>query len=206
MEHHDYWLFETAVEHRIPVPFLVHPEVEVLFNKRSHGLNRRQLFTVLRSQFELGNFIAHQESRGDFIPTDGELWSSLEYVPINRRPASIYYGLTTAGGKVWERCVSPRWDRYISEAYGDDDGEIIAADEHIVAECLRWLPHVGIDVSRHSIVWDALTPWPATYWKSLPSGCRVQFQYRRNDEYDASPPPDAYDNLHVWFARPEWPG
>jgi hypothetical protein len=205
MQRDEYWLFETAVEYRIPVPCLVHPELEVLFNKPSHRLNRRQLFTVLRSQFDRGYFIAHQESRGDFIPTDDELCSSLERVPINRRETSICYGLTAAGGRLWEGCVSPRWDRYICEAYADDDGEIRAADKHVVTEYLRTLPHVGIDICPESIAWASLTPWPATYWKTLPLGCRVQFQYRETGSVDWSLVPDAYHRLHVWYSPPDWP-
>jgi RHS repeat-associated protein len=29
-----------------------------------------------------------------------------------------------------------------------------------------------------SITWTDIVPWPATYWKTLPHGYRVQFQYR----------------------------
>lgn len=206
MQRDEYWLFEMAVEYRIPVPCLVHPELEVLFNKPSHRLNRRQLFTVLRSQFDRGYFIAHQESRGDFIPANDELWSSLEHVPLNNRETSIYYGLTAAGGRLWEACVSPRWDRYICEAYADDVGEILAVDQHLVTEYLRTLPHVGIDICPESMAWASLTPWPATYWKTLPLGCRVHFQYRRTEYIDWSLVPDAYHKLHVWFSPPDWPG
>lgn len=203
MEYNEYWLFETAVETRIPIPCLVHPELDVLFNKPPHHLNRQQLFKVLRSQIDRGHFIAHQESRGDFIPSDDELWSSLEHVPIDRRLTSISYGLTSAGGSLWEACVSPKWNRYICEAYGDDDGEILAADRNLVSEYLALLPHVGINILPDSIAWDSLAPWPATYWKILPHGCRVRFQYWENENLDWSLVPDRYNEIRAWFSPPQ---
>jgi hypothetical protein len=94
------------------------------------------------------------------------------------RGTPVYYGLTAAGGAAWEEVARPDWDRYIDSSFGidPDEGEVICADP-ARAEGFVFSPYQEHPPLADSLRRDRLEPWPATYWKTLPSGHRIAFRY-----------------------------
>ncbi len=110
----------------------------------------------------------------------------------------LYFFLTEKGGKQWEFCSNPKWNKYfrrcihnwesVSEILRNNYippngstlccanrkiGEKIIAIEHLL-ERPQFIPYPIKD----SAIWETLTPWNPTYWKTLPCGYAVSYQVK----------------------------
>ena len=203
MDKDEYWLLDSVVESRCPLVWLVAKNAGEVLNKRDHGLNRDELISVLNSLFRRGDLLARRMEKSVekeiFIPTETEIEAALS------RRLSCTYGLTLQGGARWEEVSQPHWERYISDsAYLEpQEGEIIGSDRDLV-EQYDSLSHYNSEISAvpGSKRWDVLRPWQATYWKELPMGHRLRFEY---EWVERSPEPtdakiwERFKEIHNWY-------
>jgi hypothetical protein len=171
------WILETAFPVRIPLWMLVYPQIESLHNKPSHGLPPKPLAELLeRLNWDGVIFIEDQDGQRRLFSA-AEL---LQLLPVRTDDREHAYGLTEKGGARWEIEAQADWSRYLqdSELHGRDRPrvrEIVGGDrerfESYVSRGMVEMGHVPDPASERS---DVLTPWQATYWKTLPVGYRLR--------------------------------
>lgn len=203
MDKNEYWLLDSVVEKWDSLKSLVSDDIEGAFNKRSHGLNRDELVSVLDHLFQRGDLLARRReksvSKGFFIPTRREIEEALD------GRLNCFYGLTSQGGARWEEVSQPQWERYISSSvYAEpQEGETIGSDRALV-EQYELLSRYDSEVSviPGSEQWDVLRPWQATYWKELPLGHRLRFKYEWVERRPERPNPEIekwFKEIHNWY-------
>jgi hypothetical protein len=205
MTKEEYWLLDSVVYTEYPIEFLLDRNIELVFNRAGHGLTPGQLADVLYHLFHRGDMRAKNMARREphvvLPPTLSEIRSALA--------GKLYlsYGLTPRGGARWEAYSSPDWNRYIDAGYrsesGGGAGEISAGDRHLIEHNLELIAHVHkISVLSNSERWDIITPWQATYWKTLPNAHRVRFRYTDNEAatltYDEAKLAE-WERLSQWY-------
>lgn len=214
MTYGEYWLFEAVVEGQEPLSFLMHPNMELLYNRPGHNLDRADLIGILRKHFDLGNLTASQEGCGDFIPTPSELDEALRYValPVEDLLKTCYYALTAKGGHLWETVAQPNWSRYIcaklggmEDSEGTELGDITSTDRDRVERYASGLQYLEYHIAPSSLRWERVAPWEATYWKTLPEGHRLQFRYKFDEsvaDWDWDCVPKWFLDFDRWYTRP----
>jgi len=204
------WLLESAVPFFIPLTFLAMSDEEIglQFNHPSHHMTRDELLRTLSSLFIRGELVGKQEALGEHVPTAEQVDKAL--VPPVRRPnggvawgrgtdAPLCYGLSQAGAARWERMAEPDWERYFEDMWPEENTcEVVAGSQHRLDEVLRSTRELwDIEPVGNGIEQDVLTPWEATYWKTLPAGYRARFhhQYTRYRGRGSAP---EYRRLRRW--------
>lgn len=206
----EYWLLNAVVEVSCPLTFLDTPHIEVLFNKASHGLSRDRLIATLTEMFELGWITAHRHTVGsdDDQELDRLSAQSIESAlneapPVKRLKTSpcTFYRLTPLGASVWEEFAAPDWNRYLSLCLPfSGSGEYIGATEWRLRKYLDLVHHLDIQVHPATVAWDVVQPFEATYWKTLPLGYRVSFEFERTESLaDWSKVPHEVMSLQLWY-------
>ncbi len=173
MDNAAYWLLTSVVELKYPISILVSENIELHFNRESHGLHHQELMSLLNKLFQ-HNYLSAcvQGSSCDFTPTTEQVAAAL------RGEASLYYGLTLKGGALWEDLSKPQWDLYIVESRdGEGTVEIASANRDLVEECLSLEIDRGYQVDTKTAKWSTQIPWQATYWKLLDKGYVVSLRY-----------------------------
>ena len=101
----------------------------------------------------------------------------------------MYYCLTEKGGSIWEAFAAPEWNRFIDESYGRDEetlqdniGCLISANEELLINYFEHGDLGEFPAHRDKVKWDIFKPWNATYWKTIPVGHRVRFEYVEGHE------------------------
>lgn len=220
LEPSEYWLLESSVDAWVPLHLLVRPNVNEVFNKCSHGLDRSQLLGVLLTLFDKNLIVGktwHKES--SFRPTEAQVNAALNIEGAGDAEGGILYGLTPLGGRVWEEYAKPDWDRFISHGWdatskvfqeGGESKEV--EEEEICAARREWVEIfslvaglMGHRILPGSVVWEELRPWHATYWKTLPVGYRIRYQFVARDAGGSWAEVMAlYAKLKNWFSPPNW--
>jgi hypothetical protein len=194
MDKSEYWLLDSVIEAWCPLVWLASEDIEGSFNKRSHGLKRGELVTVLNRLFHRGYLLAKQND-AEFVPAQADIEDALD------GRLDCLYGLTSQGGARWEEVSHPQWERFITAwVYADpQEGEIVGSNRQLVEE-YDSLSHYVWDISVHadSRRWDVLQPWQATYWKTLPLGNRVRFSF---DWVERSPESKTDARVSEWLTR-----
>lgn len=164
--------------------------LEIDFNRPGHGLNERELmetFVDLSSNDLVSCDLYRGSAFGDPKPEPEKCMLDLETLKSLLDPEnhdlSIYYGLTKKGGALWESITSPDWTLYISASattFDDEsdtdmwkcraEGSDRALIERFISES-----SIAIPLDPGASVWTELSPWQATYWKTLPHGYRVDY-------------------------------
>ncbi len=197
----EYWLLETAVELREPLCFVYGDEVDVMFNKPSHGLQRDALLDAIESLFLRGLVEASRigNDTQTFSMSREEIEVALDAPgPVKKTSSGpientrcIFYQLTAAGGAAWESFAQPDWTKFIfSDPYyhPDDVGKRTSSycvDKRLLEAYLQGLHYVDTIVDLESIVWSVQQPWHPTYWKELPS-CHCASYCIKSEDYDSS--------------------
>src|SRR5215210_6213459 len=132
MNKNEYWLLNSAVEAWYPLALLVCDNLEEVFNREHHGLERDELVNVLAELFEGGDLLAKRVEKFTekeiFTPTRAEIEAALD------GRVRCLYGLSSHGGARWEEVSRPQWERYITAyVYGDPmEGRVIGSDRQLV--------------------------------------------------------------------------
>jgi hypothetical protein len=186
----EYWILLHVVENGFSLSDLGNEDDYFfgLYAKRGHGLKLFELIEVLSELFnrkwlEAFDFDIQKkifENKPYYLTKDeivryyGELIQNKALIDKD-----IYYRLTIEGGQAWESFASPQWNKYIvPKIYGSTKAEVYAVDKYRIINYFDILNHSGGQYDLNSIEFKEVIPWQATYWKELPSGYHVQFEYK----------------------------
>ena len=210
----EYWILETVVKYQLRVCDLIYRDLELLLNKREHGLTRKSLIETFHRLLSSGLIYAKNKTTG-FISTYQQIELALDepkskdFHPLDLEKITCY-GLTQEGGTQWEAFAAPNWQKYIAGGWGyqfsDEDEygwELICADKawlESYIEALCYHDHDYKEVISESVAWDYVTPWQATYWKQLDGGHRIRFQDQAKTELDFIQPPSLESFYRGWYA------
>lgn len=209
----EYWLLETVVEQKWEICALIWSELEIVLNKKGHGLTRASLVETFHRLLSSGLIYAKNEATG-FISTPEQIERALDEIesrrvdPVNEKEFT-YYGLTQEGGAQWEAFAAPDWRKYIDggfhfpeeSEYEYEIWEVIGVDKSRVE---KWIEstcsHVNTEVILASVEWDYIAPWQATYWKQLEGAYRVRFQGQEDTQEYSTPPSSVAYFDSIWYA------
>lgn len=202
------WVLEYVVETRYPVDWFgvaTDSEFKRLTNGELAGLQVDELREALvrlasAGMVEVGNSTA---SGWHAVPSLDE--PALRAAITGSSP--LTFGLTPLGGNRWESLAHPDWGRYVRARYARSlGGEVIAQDRDLAESWIRWHQFYppGFVAVPGSLVAGEIVPWQATYWKNLPCGWRITFQYEWvSDRSEPIPEASAYfARIHNWYASP----
>jgi len=189
MNKFEYWFLDTAVEMIIGVSWIIPDQQYGLLgiNRAPLNLSITEIAHILYSLFQQGDLLAFGPSDTDdfdliekFAPSLSEIEDALE------EKFPLAYFLTPQGGEKWESVSKPKWEQYYIWTQGFDvidEGQLICANREIAEKLLASSHLFSYGNCRNYIipgtqVWEILTPWTATYWKTLPIGYYVCYQKR----------------------------
>jgi hypothetical protein len=183
----EYWLLNLVVEAACPIGFLDVDDPVALFNKTGHGLDRKRLIPVIvdmlnQRWIEAGRML-ESTKWGTLAPA--AIVAALDEPPPRQGTSRTCYRLTPTGGAIWEAFAAPAWSDFIQFRQGEE-AIIVGATESRVRRYLELLPGDGIVPISETVRWEHFSPWKATYWKTLESGCEVRFDFTTE-----SPPSDS---------------
>jgi len=156
-------------------------DLETMYNRPSHGLDRRALVQTLEGLFQAGLIECTGPDGTPVGPiSDAFLRSALD---DNRWS----YWLTPKGGAAWESFGRPDWNRFINEESFYETGTCILTgmSRERLEEYVSALAIVEDLPDRGSPVFRELVPWQAAYWKTLPNGWRATI--RRPNAHEPRP-------------------
>ena len=196
MDRDTYWLLDAAATSYVPLELLtLEHKVTIVWNKPWHGMGEERLLQALNTSFVEGDLVALAgEDEGPdelFVPTMEEVKAAF----ARTAGRYIYYGLTAQGGARWEQASAPRWDRFVDTLRDQEEGEITATTRELAGRYLASQAHDGIEIVAGSEQWQVLTPWPATYWKSLETGHKITFRYQEQTREEREPKPAWVEDL-----------
>lgn len=205
MDANEHWLLDSVVEQRHQIALLTMENVEAIFDRPKHGMDRDGVIATLNRLFSLGLLSAFSEERGEFSPTPGEVVAALD------SELDADYGLTAMGGAVWAEVAVPDWNRYVDGVFGGSDaegefdsiarervGEFLCADKEYLQKFMESIHYRGIVVHGPSLKWDTVSPWQALYWKELPSAHRARFVGMFAPECPEEKIPEEYRGMGKW--------
>jgi hypothetical protein len=198
----EYWLLNCVVEAGCPVKFLVSDDIEELFNKRGHLMERQRLIETLCELHSRGWIKSDRGEIPVLLDSDQIEAALVEEFDSKRDDQGVYFRLTEEGGAAWERFAAPRWDRYLRTrlSFSKSTGAISGATKWRVEKYLSLVHHLGTIVDPNSIVRQVLAPYQATYWKTLPIGYRVEYRYSKHHEQrDWERVPHSLMSLQRWY-------
>ncbi len=181
----EYWLLQTVVEWACPLAFLdatkyqERHDIEEMFNKPGHGLNHDDLVEVL-IQLVGERLIEGIRDERPIVLDRQMIVAALAEPTPRHNPSCTYYQLTQEGGEVWQAFAAPDWSLLVTEELDDDTriGTLTGMTSWRVEKYLRYLDMLQCELDLRSIRVEEVGPWAATYWKTLPHGHRVHFQWR----------------------------
>lgn len=174
----EYWLLNQVVEAACPISFLDTKDPVALFNKSGHGLDRERLIRVIVAMLNHGWIEAARMPElaewGTLAPA--AVVAALDEPPPRQGTSGTCYRLTPTGGAIWEAFAAPTWSRYIQFRQGEE-AIIFGATESRVRKFFELIHGGGIIPISETVRWEHFSPWQATYWKTLESGCEVRFGF-----------------------------
>ena len=209
MDRHERWILDVAVEARTRLRALVGPNVEAYFNRQHHGLGTGAVVEVLQGLLRQGAIGVFQAGGEPVKDGEAALRDLLHDDHEGNPDAGSYYGLTSLGGATWETFAHPKWSRYIGASFGTGpaEAEVICADPDRLNGYV-FSKYQTFHALPGTIRRDRVEPWPATYWKVLPLGYRMRYEYEPDE-----PIPEGCDSSYLtragawhkefneWFTR-----
>jgi hypothetical protein len=202
-----YWLLDLVWGNKFPLSILTCDNLTHVVNRSvSHGLNSAELVNIIELLFEEGMLVADlYENPNDFAVAIHPSKQDIEDAIVGK--LEIHYGLSAQGGEYWETVCKPNWKFFITGWTHDDIASFSGSDRSVVEQYLLILPYrVQQQVVHGSDSWEHQTPYPATYWKALPSGWRVTFKVGDSDmALDIEMPPNYQEmsnQIDNWYTNP----
>ncbi len=198
MDRAEYWILDAAVEGMWALGTLKPDIVQMAFNRPGHGLSYDALIGLLDRLFQRGDLVADRVGRLNWedshlsVPTREEIVDLLAVVG----GPDVWYGLTAQGGARWEAVSAPDWERFSDCWWGDPDWWGAVSADHLRVEQYLSSAKVQSRIVPGSELWEVVTPWQATYWKTLPIGHKVSFRITKPKRLMpwAEPAADWYKN------------
>ncbi|EPX59579.1 hypothetical protein D187_002740 [Cystobacter fuscus DSM 2262] len=188
-------------ELRTCLSMLLGPEVALALNlRRGHGLSFEALHEKLVSLSERDLIQVYSVENEQQVMLACEDFGRALAESRPRGSDTFAYQLTARGGATWEHYARPDWSRYLTAWSSLEPREcVIEANSREAAEAEYRLHEV--DGSGHQPVaeskrGEALVPWQATYWKVLPTGYRLR--------YDWVPRPAGFSGRKPLPGRKRW--
>jgi hypothetical protein len=218
MEQSRYWLLDLVCTSTFPLSILIQDELAMIVNKsEGHGLNRAELVSTLQQLFEEGILKAYSYENSGILPMAANLKIEDIEDAISGN-LNIYYGLTSFGGEQWEKLSKPNWDFYVT-GWNPDWNFVASSQEYqeevffygsnrqVLERYLLLLQYkLNIDILSDSKIWEAQIPFLVRYWKTLPSGWRINCRIKKTDRYLGIEMPSEYirlkDRVENWYTNP----
>ena len=196
MDRDTYWLLNAAATDYVPLELItLEYNVTMVWNKPWHCMDEERLLHALHISFiegDLRAMVGEDEGPDElFVPTMEEVRAAF----ARTGGRYIHYGLTAQGGARWEQASALRWDRFVDTWRDLEEGEITATTRELAGRYLASEAYHGIGIAEGSELWQELTPWPATYRKSLKTGHRVSFRYHEQTREEREPKPAWVEDL-----------
>ena len=213
----EYWLLETAVVSGIPFCFLPYEHysgrmtLDAMFNKTGHGLRQAELLETLVGLVNDGLIVASADGERIWAPQRDEIAQALvTWIEYSKYRDRVCYRLTAKGAAVWEAFAAPDWELFLDESRWSDAGEMHTVHavskprlQSYLEDRAALLSRTGIEISNLQI--EELTPFEATYWKTLPQGFKAT--YHLPEPPDDAPSRDTVEWLadcQLMTIRDEW--
>ncbi|QSQ22433.1 hypothetical protein JY651_46195 [Pyxidicoccus parkwayensis] len=175
-----FWFLDAVIEMGENLAVLKSPRIEEILNRRTHGLGERELVEQIASLCQSGLIEVKNDDGVRVCSLDDVDRAFAESRCEPRHYSGFWYSLTPAGGAAWESVTHPDWSCYLSHWTRREEVCIEAATrERAVEEFNRASTdpaHVPVPGSYRETL---LEPWEATYWKTLPSGVRIQYAWTK---------------------------
>jgi hypothetical protein len=173
-----FWFLDEVVESGVNLAVLRSPRIEEILNRRTHGLGDNELVEFLASLCQAG-LIEVKNKEGVRACTLHEVERAFAQSGcVPRHYSGFWYSLTPVGGAAWESVTHPEWSRYTDYSMGLSDIRIEAGSRERAheeyAQASTDPAHVPVPGSYEE---SLLQPWAATYWKTLPTGFRIQYAW-----------------------------
>jgi hypothetical protein len=187
MDIFEYWFLDSAIEEVIVCNWIIPDEHGVIhLNRINHGLSFEETAIVLNRLFRQGDLLAGFGSDFDdvtYYPINGFTPSLEETIDALENKLYMCYFLTQQGGNRWESASSPNWNKFFVGFTGSEESDLYSANRDLLAEYLKVCHLISYGSSRYlpiseTVIWEELSPWNATYWKSFPLGYRLRFKRR----------------------------
>lgn len=180
MDKPDYDLLDIVVEHPYAVDWLSMPQedFELALNRGHHGLSIDELAIRLYNLYHIGDIIFYDTHKKTGILEPLVLLTMAHIQEALNGHLALGYALSMQGGNTWEKITHPRWAQYI-EVCGsfNNRSTVTAASKAVVQSYIDLFPYIQNEeaVVAHSVTWEIVRPWRATYWKTLPEAYSAQF-------------------------------
>jgi hypothetical protein len=197
----EFWLLDIAIQECVPIADLISGDAAAGLNLRDHQCTPEELADGLERLFAdrlISSYRHGGRHRRRFL-TRPEIEVELRRPKLapapddplqlgDRHPDETYYRLTLAGGAAWEAFARPDWNYFVDgvgTTVGNENlcdppypcrGYAISPSRRIVEQYLSLARYIGHEVDHASIRWDIVSPWKATYWKTLPKAHRVRYK------------------------------
>ncbi|NJP06976.1 MAG: hypothetical protein HC837_15830 [Chloroflexaceae bacterium] len=212
MNNIEYWLLDVVVTRYYPLYILTAPNVAAILNRKyvyGQGLSYSILVDAVGRLFLQG----YIQLAWWHVPL--HTWMPMTDLNSSRSTieaalqgeTEVNYGLTGKGGAAWEAKLHPNWQKYKDEDVSSEPGNIAritAGSIEVINEYMSLVfpsylyPFVPIP---ETLMMEQISPWQATYWKSLPLGYRIQFNYQ-TAEADVVPSDNFLERYHTitqWY-------
>ena len=165
--------------------FLFPRSFAMALNSASHGLDQDGVLDALQTLHARG-WIEFVHSGGAQARPDKDALRRAVHARERGLPR-LWYGLTEAGGRLWERYALPRWDRFVTVV--EDPEAFVVETTAMTRERVAAVSDFPqfYEAIPGSDEWDELAPWPATYWKALPQGVRLRRRMRPLPQEEVCP-------------------
>jgi len=154
-------------------------DMESVLNTPSHGLNEADLIQHFFKLWRHGFVECSHDESGPPVDPDLELLRR-QFVYAGDSPAddeTLLYRLTAAGGAAWEALASPDWTGFLRSSSPSSRRWVLGGGDRARVELLRKCPAMFPPPLIETEKVLVQRPWQATYWKILPIGYEITFEY-----------------------------
>jgi hypothetical protein len=206
-------ILEYVVECRLPIQYLLRPDIGEFLNRPSHAMKQGGLKELLES-LVARKMISFHRTSGRVLRASSEVIA--EALAPTGQFRKVTYGLTSKGGAYWESAASADWSRYVSctlaearRSKGLPEGSIknvtiLTKDKQVATNYLEGLQLLGYSPLKDSMTWKVKEPLRVTYWKSLARGFRLDCRCYLNGEGGAKSWTRLPANLRALFEPAGW--
>ena len=178
----DYAILYAVTEEQWPAWLLVEERTMAGINRHWPGLQRRELTEHFFRLWKEGLIeCAEGEDEPAIAPDYERARQQFELYEGSDRPrygTSITFRVTQVGGDLWAHYASVDWSKFFSSSCGSGPNEwTFNAFDRAALELALRIPDIGPPSVKGTERWETLRPWQATYWKVLPVGHRVSYNY-----------------------------
>ena len=168
-------LLDYFFELRTRISDLIDPEMPMIFNRPHHGFD----------ELELKKALLELSCSGYIIFTDYRD-KSKKLATQNARDLEEdwFISLTNKGGVCWEKFYSPEWDKYLvididmAAQSNIETASITCGSLEMIKMVLERI--AGSASILHQTEIEAISPWCATYWKTIDQGYIVRIEGTEN--------------------------